>query len=44
MCLNEKVLYQYFIAFLSCLGQILLWKQFKYNYIELSEKRKREVD
>ena len=26
MCLSKKILYQYFVVFLPCLRQFLLWK------------------
>ena len=44
MILNKKISYQYFIVFLSCSGQFLLWKRFICHFIALSEKPKREDD
>ena len=35
MCLSKTILYQYFVAFLSCLGQLLLWKRLICYYIAL---------
>ena len=35
MCLSEKILYQSFVVFLPCLGQLLLSKRFICNYIRL---------
>ena len=42
--MSKKVLHKYFIAFLSCSEQFLLWKHFIAHHIALSEKRKREGD
>ena len=35
ICLNKKILYQYFVAFLPCLRQYLLWIHFICHYIAL---------
>ena len=35
MCLSKKILYQHFVVFLSCLKQLLPWKQFICHYIAL---------
>ena len=36
-CLSKKILYQYFVVSLPCLGQLLLWKHLICNYIALSK-------
>ena len=35
MCLSRKIFHQYFVDFLPCLGQLLLWKHFICHYIAL---------
>ena len=40
MCLSKTILYQYFVVFLSCLGQFLLWKHLICYYIAMETQGK----
>ena len=35
MCLIKNTLYQYFVLFLPCLGQLPIWKHSIYSHIAL---------